>query len=111
MITYTEMVAKDAHKQAFNNNYRYGGANTQVLYHRLKMAKEREVARALSLIDPDNFNIFGDRDQAALMTLVEDYFCGDDPQEMSDGKLLLANGNWLPLSLFIIKAMKVTTSL
>ena len=105
MITYTEMVAKDVHKQAFNNNYRYGGTNTQVLYDRLKMAKEGEVARALSLIDPDNFNIFGDRDQAALMTLVEDY-----EQEMSDGKLLLTNRNWLPLSLFIIKAMKVTMS-
>ena len=75
MITYTEMVAKDAHKQVFNNNYRYGGVNTQVLYDRLKMAKEREVARAFSLIDPDNFSIFGNRDQVALMTLVEDYFC------------------------------------
>ena len=58
MITYTEMVAKDAHKQVFNNNYRYGGVNKEVLYERLKMAKEREVARALSLIDPDNFRHF-----------------------------------------------------
>ena len=34
----------------------------------------------------EDFDLVGDNDRPALMELVEDYFCGDDPEEMSSGK-------------------------
>ena len=49
--------------------------------HTVSMAREREVANALRLIDEDNFQLFGDNDRSRLMELVEDYFCVDDAMD------------------------------
>lgn len=54
------------------------------------MAREVEVARALRLIGENEFDIFDSVDHRGLLELVEDYFCGDDPQEVSSGKLHLS---------------------
>ena len=48
---------------------------------------EREVANAVNYLFDDDFDLFfaaGDRH--ALMDLVEEYFCGEDPDDMSSGK-------------------------
>ena len=52
------------------------------------MASEREeqVAKALRYIGEENYNLFGGSDQQSLLTLIEDFFCEDNPQEMSSGK-------------------------
>ena len=49
--------------------------------HAVSMAREREVANALRLIDEDNFQLFGDNDRSRLMELVEEYFCVDDAMD------------------------------
>ncbi len=38
------------------------------------------MARAIRCIGQDDFDLFGDSDRNALMELVHDYFCGDDPE-------------------------------
>ena len=44
------------------------------------------VARAIRYMGREDFDLVGDNDRPALMELVEDYFCGDDPEESSSGK-------------------------
>jgi len=34
----------------------------------------------------DDFDLFGGSDRPALMNLIEEYFCGEDPDGMSSGK-------------------------
>ena len=45
-----------------------------------------QVAKAIRYIGQEDFDLFGDSDRHALMALVEDYFCEDEPTEMSSGK-------------------------
>ena len=47
--------------------------------HAVSLAKRREVANALRLINEDKFQLIGDNDCSRLMELVEEYFCADDP--------------------------------
>lgn len=47
---------------------------------------EREVANAVNYLFDDNFDLFAAGDRHALMDLVEEYFCGEDPDELSSGK-------------------------
>ena len=44
------------------------------------------VARAIRYMGREDFDLVGDNDRPALMELAEDYFCGEDPEEMSSGK-------------------------
>jgi len=44
------------------------------------------VAWAIHYIVREDFDHFSDNNQPVLMELVEDYFCGDDPKEISSGK-------------------------
>jgi len=43
------------------------------------------VARAITTWT-EKTDLFSDNDRPVLMKPVEDYFCGDDPEEMSSGK-------------------------
>ena len=44
------------------------------------------VAKTLTYIAKEDFQLFAPSDREALMSLVEDYFCGDDPEETSSGR-------------------------
>ena len=48
--------------------------------------REEQVARALRYIGEENYSLFGGNDHQSLMTLIEEFFCEDDPQEMISGK-------------------------
>ena len=43
------------------------------------------MAQAIRYMGREDVDLVGDNDRPALMELV-DYFCGDDPEEMSSGK-------------------------
>jgi len=47
---------------------------------------EREIATAVNCLFEDDFYLFGGSDRPALMNLIEEYFCGEDPDGMSSGK-------------------------
>ena len=47
---------------------------------------EREVANAVNYLFDDDFDLFAAGDRHALMDLVEEYFCGEDPDDLSSGK-------------------------
>ena len=47
---------------------------------------EREVANTVNCLFEDDFDLFAACDRPALMELVEEYFCGEDPDDMSSGK-------------------------
>ena len=51
-----------------------------------------KVAKAIHYIGQEDFDLFGDGDRHTLMTLVEDYFCGDKATEMSSSKPRLGVG-------------------
>ena len=44
------------------------------------------VAWAIRYMAREDFDLFSDNDRPAFMELGEDYFCGDDPEEISSGK-------------------------
>ena len=50
------------------------------------------MAKAIRYIGQEDFDLFSDSDRNAMMALVEDYFCGDEPTEMSSGKPRLRGG-------------------
>ena len=50
------------------------------------------MAKAIRYIGQEDFDLFSDTDRNAMMALVEDYFCGDEPTEMSSGKPRLRGG-------------------
>ena len=50
------------------------------------------MAKAIRYIGQEDFDLFSDSDRNAMMALVEDYFCGDEPTEMSSGKPRLGVG-------------------
>ena len=47
---------------------------------------EREVANAVNCLFVDDFDLFVACDRPALMDLIEEYYCGEDPDDMSSGK-------------------------
>ena len=47
---------------------------------------ECEVANVVSCLFEDDFDLFAVCDRPALMDLVEEYFCCEDPDDMSSGK-------------------------
>ena len=56
-----------------------------------------KVAKAIRYIGQADFDLFSDSDRNAMMPLVEDYFCRDEPTEMSFGKPHLGVGiEYLP---------------
>ncbi len=44
------------------------------------------IAQAVRCMGEDDFDLFGASDRSALMDMISDYFCGDDPEEVSSGK-------------------------
>ena len=47
---------------------------------------ERAVARAVSRLGDDDFELFSPDDHPAFLDLLEEYFCGDDPNEIDSGE-------------------------
>ena len=47
---------------------------------------ERAVARAVNRLGDDDFELFGPADRPAFFELLEEYFCGDDPNEIDSGE-------------------------
>ena len=50
------------------------------------------MAKAIRYIGQEDCDLFSDSDRNAMMALVEDYFCADEPTEMSSGKPRLRGG-------------------
>ena len=46
---------------------------------------ERQVAQAVNRFLEDDIDIFGATDRPALMSLVEEFFCGEDPEDIDSG--------------------------
>ena len=47
---------------------------------------ECEIPTAVNCLFEDDFDLFGGSDRPALMNLIEEYFCREDPDGMSSGK-------------------------
>ena len=58
-----------------------------------KMSSSKEAARAINRLASEGFDLLGTSDGSALYDFVEEYLCGDDPDnyddELSSGKVPL----------------------
>ena len=61
------------------------------------MSSSKEAARAINRLAREGFDLLGTSDGSALFDFVEEYLCGDNPDDyeddLSSGKVLFQKGN------------------